>query len=93
MQATSKTVQIGGRDLTLETGKMAKQAHGSTVLRYGDTVLLVTAVSAPDAKPGLDIVPLTVDYPEKLFAAGRIPGNYFRREGRPRSSSSSGSRT
>ncbi|MBI5543152.1 MAG: polyribonucleotide nucleotidyltransferase, partial [Deltaproteobacteria bacterium] len=83
MQATRKTAEIGGRALSLETGKVAKQAHGSTWLQYGETVLLVTAVSASEKKEGLDFLPLTVDYQEKMFAAGKIPGSYFKREGRP----------
>jgi len=82
MQAT-KTIQMGGKDLVFETGKVARQAHGSTTLRFGDTVLLVTAASAPEKREGLDFFPLTVDYQEKLYAAGRIPGSYFKREGRP----------
>jgi polyribonucleotide nucleotidyltransferase len=83
MQATRKTIAVGGKDLVIETGKIAKQAHGSAYLQYGDTSMLVTAVSATDKKEGLDFLPLTVDYQEKLFAAGKIPGNYFKREGRP----------
>jgi polyribonucleotide nucleotidyltransferase len=83
MQPTSKTVQIEGKDLVIETGKIAKQAHGTATLRFGDTMLLVTAVSAQEKKEGLDFFPLTVEYQEKLYAAGRIPGSYFKREGRP----------
>jgi polyribonucleotide nucleotidyltransferase len=83
MQATTKTVQIGGRDLSIETGKVAKQAHGAAVLRYGDTEMLVTAVAAHEKREGLDFFPLTVDYQEKLYAAGKIPGSFFKREGRP----------
>jgi polyribonucleotide nucleotidyltransferase len=69
--------------LVVETGKVAKQADGSVVIKYGDTMLLVTAVSARTAKEGLDFFPLTVEYRESSYSAGRIPGNYFRREGRP----------
>src|SRR5450759_940021 len=76
-----KSVMIGDRELAIETGKMAKQADGSVVLRYGDTMLLVTAVSLRDRKD-VDFLPLTVDYMEQLYAAGRIPGSYFKREGR-----------
>ncbi len=83
MQAIRKTANIGGRDLVIETGKIAKQAHGAAYIQYGDTTMLVTAVSASEKKEGLDFFPLTVDYQEKMFAAGRIPGNYFKREGRP----------
>ena len=76
-----KEVKFGESTLTLETGKMAKQADGSVVLRYGDTVILVTAVSAKEKKD-VDFLPLTVEYQERLYAAGRIPGSFFRREGR-----------
>jgi polyribonucleotide nucleotidyltransferase len=76
-----KSVKFGARELSIETGKMAKQADGSVVLRYGDTMLLVTAVSLRDKKD-VDFLPLTVDYQEKLYSAGRIPGSYFKREGR-----------
>jgi polyribonucleotide nucleotidyltransferase len=76
-----KEVKFGENTLTLETGKMAKQADGSVVLRYGDTVILVTAVSAKDKKD-VDFLPLTVEYQERLYSAGRIPGSFFRREGR-----------
>jgi polyribonucleotide nucleotidyltransferase len=78
-----EAIKLGGRDLTVETGKVAKQADGSVVIQYGDTMLLVTAVSMRTAKEGLDFFPLTVEYREATYAAGRIPGNYFRREGRP----------
>ncbi len=75
---------VGDRTLSIETGKMARQAHGSVVVRYGETMVLVTAVSADEVREGIDFVPLTVEYKEKGYAAGRIPGNYFRREiGRP----------
>src|SRR6187401_1844427 len=79
----SESIKLGTRDLIVETGKVAKQADGSVVIRYGDTMLLVAAVSARTAKEGLDFFPLTVEYRENTFAGGRIPGNYFRREGRP----------
>lgn len=78
-----ESINVGNRELIVETGKVAKQADGSVVIRYGDTMLLVAAVSARTAKEGLDFFPLTVEYRENSFAAGRIPGNYFRREGRP----------
>ncbi len=78
-----ESIKLGTRDLVVETGKVAKQADGSVVIRYGDTMILVTAVSARTAKEGLDFFPLTVEYRESSYAAGRIPGNYFRREGRP----------
>ena len=79
----SVEIQLGGRLLTIETGKVAKQASGSVTVRYGDTVVLVAAVASAIAKEGLDFFPLTVDYREKLYAAGRIPGGFFKREGRP----------
>ncbi len=77
------TVQLGGKPLTLQTGKVAKQASGSVVVQYGETVVLVTVVSALEERDS-NFLPLTVEYQEKIYAAGRIPGNYFRREiGRP----------
>jgi polyribonucleotide nucleotidyltransferase len=76
-----KEVKFGENTLSLETGKMAKQADGSVVLRYGDTMILVTAVSAKEKKD-VDFLPLTVEYQERLYSAGRIPGSFFRREGR-----------
>jgi polyribonucleotide nucleotidyltransferase len=75
-------VNFGGKELTIETGRMAKQADGAVVVRYGDTMVLVTAVAAGSVRPGVDFMPLTVDYLEKTSAAGRIPGGYFKREGR-----------
>ncbi|MBX3283085.1 MAG: polyribonucleotide nucleotidyltransferase [Acidobacteria bacterium] len=79
----NESIKLGNKELIVETGKVAKQADGSVVIRYGDTMLLVAAVSARTAKEGLDFFPLTVEYRENSFSAGRIPGNYFRREGRP----------
>ena len=73
----------GGQPLTLETGKMARQADGAVLATLGETVVLATVVSARQAKPGQDFFPLTVNYQEKYFAAGKIPGGYFKREGRP----------
>ncbi len=78
-----EAIKLGDKELTVETGKVAKQADGAVVVRYGDTMILVTAVSARIAKEGLDFFPLTVEYRESTYSAGRIPGNYFRREGRP----------
>ena len=75
-------VNFGGKELSIETGRMAKQADGSVVVRYGDTLVLVTAVASSSVRPGVDFMPLTVDYLEKTSAAGRIPGGYFKREGR-----------
>ncbi len=76
-------IEWAGRTLTLETGKIARQADGAVLATYGETVVLATIVSAKEAKPGQDFFPLTVNYQEKAFAAGRIPGGYFKREGRP----------
>ncbi|HNV27040.1 MAG TPA: polyribonucleotide nucleotidyltransferase [Nitrospira sp.] len=76
-------IELAGRRLTLETGRIAKQADGAIWATYGDTVILATAVASQNAKPGVDFLPLTVDYQEKTYAAGKIPGGYFKREGRP----------
>jgi polyribonucleotide nucleotidyltransferase len=76
-------LDIAGRTLRLETGRVAKQADGSIWASYGDTVVLATAVASQNAKAGVDFLPLTVDYQEKAYAAGKIPGGYFKREGRP----------
>ncbi len=73
----------GGRKLTLETGRMARQADGAVLATYGETTVLATAVAAKNPREGVDFLPLTVDYQEKYYAAGRIPGGYFKREGRP----------
>ena len=78
-----ESIKLGDKELTVETGRVAKQADGSVVIRYGDTMLLVAAVGAPHTREGIDFFPLTVEYREANYAAGRIPGNYFRREGRP----------
>src|SRR3954452_23505705 len=75
-------VDLGGRIITLETGKMAKQANGAVVVRSGDAVVLVTACMADQAKPGAGFFPLTVDYREYTYAAGKIPGGFIKREGR-----------
>src|SRR5919107_6441645 len=77
------TFQVGGNTITIETGKLAKQADGSVTVQLGETIVLVAAVAATSAKPGQDFFPLTVDYREKAAAAGRFPGGYFKREGRP----------
>ena len=77
-----KSIQVGGRALTLETGRMAKQASGAVFCTYGDTAVLVTAVGAKEPKDGVDFFPLTVDYEEKLYAAGKIPGGFLKREGK-----------
>ena len=83
-KVTQETIDLGdGRTITIETGKLAKQADGSVVVRCGDTMLLATAVSARTSNPGVDFLPLTVDYREKFAAAGRFPGGFFKREARP----------
>jgi polyribonucleotide nucleotidyltransferase len=78
-----KEIEIGGRVFSIETGKYAKQANGSAMVRYGDTMVLVTAVAASEAREGLDYFPLQVEYREKTSAAGKFPGGYIKREGRP----------
>jgi polyribonucleotide nucleotidyltransferase len=83
IEPKSVSREIAGRTLTLETGKLAKQANGAVIVRYGDTVVLVTAVMSPEPREGVDFLPLTVDYEERLYAAGKIPGGFIRREGRP----------
>ncbi len=75
-------IEWGGRTLVLETGKVARQADGAVVATYGETTVLATVVSAKEPKPGLDFFPLTVNYQEKYYASGRIPGGFFKREGR-----------
>ena len=77
-----KTIMLGGRELSLETGHLAKQASGSVLVRYGDTVVLVTATSSKEPKEGINFFPLTVEYEEKLYSVGKIPGGYLRREGK-----------
>jgi polyribonucleotide nucleotidyltransferase len=80
----SLNAEIGGKTLEIRSGRLAKQASGSVWVQYGETVVLVTVVSTQEEKTGADFLPLSVEYQEKIYAAGRIPGNYFRREiGRP----------
>ncbi len=76
-------IDLGGRPFSIETGKVAKQANGSVMVQYGETVVLVTAVASDKKREGLDFIPLTVNYLEMTYAAGRIPGGFFKREGRP----------
>jgi polyribonucleotide nucleotidyltransferase len=83
MPFVRESIVVNGKSLVLETGRLAKQAHGAVLVTYGDSVVLVTAVSG-DERPGLDFFPLTCDYVEKTFAAGKIPGGFFKREGRQR---------
>jgi polyribonucleotide nucleotidyltransferase len=79
----TREISIGSRTLSIETGRLAKQADGSVVVRSGDTVVLVTACTAPQPREGIDFLPLTVDYKEYTYASGRIPGGFFKREGKP----------
>src|SRR3954462_2213846 len=79
----TKTFQYGQHQVTLETGEIARQASGAVLVSIEDTVVLATVVAKKDAKPGQDFFPLTVDYIEKTYAAGKIPGSFFKREGRP----------
>src|ERR1700683_4165859 len=77
------TAQLGDKQIIIETGKLAKQADGAVTVKLGETIVLVAAVAATKAKEGQDFFPLTVDYREKAAAAGKFPGGYFKREGRP----------
>ena len=83
MSVLKKSFQYGQHSISIETGEVARQASASVVVSMGDTVVLVTAVAAKKAVPGKDFFPLTVNYIEKTYAAGRIPGGFFKREGRP----------
>ncbi|MEO8007618.1 MAG: polyribonucleotide nucleotidyltransferase, partial [Betaproteobacteria bacterium] len=83
MNVTRKTISYGRHTLTLETGEVARQAHGAVMVNMDDTVVLVTVVGRKEVKPGQDFFPLTVDYQERTYAAGKIPGGFFKREGRP----------
>src|SRR5437870_5326491 len=79
----SVSVEIGGREMSFETGKLAKQADGAVLVRSGDTMVLATAQGRTEAREGADFFPLTVDVEERMYAAGKIPGGFFKREGRP----------
>jgi polyribonucleotide nucleotidyltransferase len=83
LNVTRKTINYGRHTLTLETGEVARQAHGAVMVSMDDTVVLVTVVGKKEVKPGQDFFPLTVDYQERTYAAGKIPGGFFKREGRP----------
>jgi len=83
MSSQSFEREVGGRKLTVETGKLAGQADGAVTVRYGDSVVLVTACTSKESREGIDFLPLTIDYEERLYAAGKIPGGFIRREGRP----------
>jgi polyribonucleotide nucleotidyltransferase len=79
----TRELRLGSRTLSIETGKLAKQADGAVLVRLGDTIVLVTACYAASAREGIDFLPLTVDYREYTYASGRIPGGFFKREGKP----------
>src|SRR5438309_4723506 len=79
----TKNVEVAGKRLSIETGRVAEQANGAVILRQGDSVVLSTAVMSKEPREGIDFFPLTCDYEEKLYAAGKIPGGFIRREGRP----------
>jgi polyribonucleotide nucleotidyltransferase len=80
---TTVSVTVGDQEITFETGKLAKQADGSVVVKSGDTMVLATAQGKMEAREGADFFPLTVDVEERMYAAGKIPGGFFKREGRP----------
>ena len=79
----TRNLSVGRQTLSIETGRLAKQADGAVVVRAGDTMVLVTACASPSAREGIDFLPLTVDYREYTYASGRIPGGFFKREGKP----------
>src|SRR6187401_711903 len=79
----TRDISIGGRTISLETGRIAKQSDGAVIVRMGDTMVLVTACADPNAREGVDFLPLTCDYKENAYASGRIPGGFFKREGKP----------
>src|SRR5262249_206334 len=81
--AHRRTITLGHRSISIETGKLAKQADGAVIVRSGDTMVIVTACHAASAREGIDFLPLTVDYREYTYASGRIPGGFFKREGKP----------
>ena len=79
----TREISVGRQTISIETGRLAKQADGSVIVRLGDTMVLVTACTAPTPREGIDFLPLTVDYKEYTYASGRIPGGFFKREGKP----------
>src|SRR5918992_4731763 len=79
----TREINVAGRTISIETGRLAKQADGAVVVRSGDTMVLVTACAAANPREGIDFLPLTVDYKEYTYASGRIPGGFFKREGKP----------
>src|SRR3954463_15004579 len=83
MHMHTREINVGGKTISIETGRLAKQADGSVVVRSGDTMVLVTACADPNPREGVDFLPLTCDYKENAYASGRIPGGFFKREGKP----------
>ena len=83
MKSIKKSFQYGAQEVTIETSEIARQADGAVLVNMGDTAVLVTAVGVREAREGQDFFPLTVNYQEKTYAAGKIPGGFFKREGRP----------
>src|SRR5215218_7843062 len=83
MEPRQYSATIGGRELTIEVGRVAEQASGAVTARYGETIVLAAIVAAKEAREGTDFLPLTVDYEERMYAAGKIPGGFIKREGRP----------
>ena len=83
MEPRKQTIELAGKTLTLETGVMAKQSAGSVTVTYGDTVVLCAVNAESEPRVGLNFFPLSVEYRERFYAAGKIPGGYFKREGRP----------
>src|SRR5688572_2900409 len=79
----TREINVAGRTISIETGRLAKQADGSVLVRMGESVVLVTACAAANPREGIDFLPLTVDYKEYTYASGRIPGGFFKREGKP----------
>ena len=86
MEYFKKEIEVAGKKFTVESGKVAKQASGSCMVSIGETTVLVTVVASPEPKSGVDFMPLTVDYRERTYAAGKIPGGFFKREAKPRDS-------
>ena len=83
LKPQSFEIEVGGRSLIIEMGRVAEQATAAVTVRYGDTLVLVTCCVSPEPREGIDFLPLTIDYEERLYAAGKIPGGFIRREGRP----------
>ncbi|MBQ1501834.1 MAG: polyribonucleotide nucleotidyltransferase, partial [Firmicutes bacterium] len=83
MSILRKSMEVGGRTLTLETGRMAKQASGAVLVSYGDTQILACATMSSEPRQGIDFFPLQVEYEEKMYSVGKIPGGFIKREGRP----------